>query len=137
VHRLISDLSVFADKRFRLDILVAGDLNVLYGHGEHGDVYWGGRYETIFSRMAALGLKFVGPQAPHGQQAEPWPDELPRTSKNVPTYYRAGQSPETCTRQLDFVFASEGLAKRVRVRALNDADNWGPSDHCRVEIEVV
>ena len=24
----------------------------------------------------------------------------------------------------------------VRVSALNDLDHWGPSDHCRVEIEV-
>jgi exonuclease III len=36
VHRLISDLSVFASKQSRQNILVAGDLNVLYGHGEHG-----------------------------------------------------------------------------------------------------
>ena len=136
VHRLISDLSVFANKRFRQDILIAGDLNVLHGHGEHGDAYWAGRYETVFSRMAALGFKFVGPQAPHGRQAEPWPNELPRTSKNVPTYYRPGQSPGTCTRQLDFVFASERLADRLSVRALNDPKDWGPSDHCRVEIAI-
>ena len=86
--------------------------------------------------MAALGFKFVGPQAPNGRRAEPWPDELPRGSENVPTYYRPGQSPQTCTRQLDFVFASGKLAERVRVKALNEPDQWGPSDHCRVEIEV-
>ncbi|MFZ2019844.1 MAG: hypothetical protein WAU90_14355, partial [Methyloceanibacter sp.] len=40
VHRLISDLSVFATKRQHQNILVAGDLNVLHGHGEHGDAYW-------------------------------------------------------------------------------------------------
>lgn len=71
VHRLISDLSVFTGKRSRLNVLVAGDLNVLYGYGDHGDAYWARRYETVFSRMAALGLKFVGPQAPHGRRAEP------------------------------------------------------------------
>lgn len=136
VHRLISDLSVFANKSQRQNILVAGDLNILYGHGEHGDAYWAGRYETVFSRMAALGFKFVGPQAPNGRQAEPWPDELPRTSHNVPTYYRPGQSRETCTRQLDFVFASGPLAERLHVRAVNEPDQWGPSDHCRVEIQV-
>jgi len=37
---------------------------------------------------------------------------------------------------LDFVFASERLAERVRVRALNEPEEWGPSDHCRVEVEV-
>jgi endonuclease/exonuclease/phosphatase family metal-dependent hydrolase len=138
VHRLISDLSVFTTKQQRQNILVAGDLNVLYGHGEYGNPYWAGRYETVFARMAALGLEFVGPQAPHGRQAVPWPDELPSNSKNVPTYYARGQTPATCTRQLDFVFASERLARRMCVRALNDLqpDRWGPSDHCRIEIEI-
>jgi hypothetical protein len=41
------------------------------------------------------------------------------------------------TRQLDFVFASHALANRVSVRALNNnTDEWGPSDHCRVLIEL-
>jgi exonuclease III len=41
------------------------------------------------------------------------------------------------TRQLDFVFASHALAERLSVRALNtDPDEWGPSDHCRVAIEL-
>ena len=136
VHRLISDLSVFVSKRQRQNILIAGDLNILHGHGEHGDAYWARRYETVFSRMAALGFKFVGPQKPHGRQADPWPQELPPDSNNVPTYYSRGQTPETCTRQLDFVFASERFAERVHVRALNAPDKWGPSDHCRVEIEI-
>ena len=136
VHRLISDLSVFASKQSRQNILVAGDFNVLHGYGEHGDAYWGARYETVFRRMAVLGFKFVGPQAPNGRHAEPWPDELPRARNNVPTYHAKHQSPATCTRQLDFVFASGKLAEGVRVTALNEPDQWGPSDHCRVEIEI-
>jgi exonuclease III len=136
VHRLISDLSVFAGKKFGQDILVAGDLNILYGYGEYGDAYWASRYETVFRRMAALGFKFVGPQAPNGRRAEPWPTELPRTSNNVPTYHTKQQTSVTCTRQLDFVFASPRLADRVRVTALNEPDQWGPSDHCRVEIQA-
>ena len=87
VHRLISDLSVFISKRTTLSILVAGDLNILYGYGERGDPYWAARYETVFTRMRALGLSFIGPQAPGGLLAEPWPAELPRTSRNVPTYH--------------------------------------------------
>jgi endonuclease/exonuclease/phosphatase family metal-dependent hydrolase len=136
VHRLISDLSALVDQRGGHRVLVAGDLNVLYGYGENGSEYWASRYATVFSRMSALGLSFVGPQAPAGRRAEPWPDELPQTSNNVPTYHTRHQTPATATRQLDFVFASGGLAERVRVRALNEPDNWGPSDHCRVEIEV-
>lgn len=46
------------------------------------------------------------------------------------------QTPATATRQLDFVFASVGLAERVRVCTRNEAHQGGPSDHCRIEIEV-
>jgi hypothetical protein len=44
--------------------------------------------------------------------------------------------PETATRQVDFVFASDSLKDRLRIRALNAPDEWGPSDHCRVLIEL-
>jgi hypothetical protein len=135
-HRLVSDLSVFVSKKLGQDLLVAGDLNILFGHGENGDPYWAARYETVFRRMAALGLTFVGPQAPNGRRAEPWPDELPRTSNNVPTYHTKRQTPSTCTRQLDFVFASNKLAERMQVSALNEPDQWGPSDHCRLEVLI-
>ena len=136
VHRLISDLSVFVDRQQGHDILVAGDLNILHGYGEDGDEYWAGRYQTVFSRMAALGLSYVGPQAPHGRRADPWPEELPLSSNYVPTYHINRQTPATSTRQLDFVFATRRLAQRLRVRALNEPDQWGPSDHCRIEIQV-
>jgi hypothetical protein len=79
-------------------------------------------------------LRFVGPQAPAGRRSDPWPDELPAESANVPTYHTSLQTPSTATRQLDLVFASTGLAERVRVRALSEPDDWGPSDHCRIEI---
>lgn len=136
VHRLISDLSTFIGKEKNHSIIAAGDLNILYGYGEGGSAYWESRYATVFSRMSALGLSFVGPQAPAGRRAEPWPEELPRTSNNVPTYYTSCQAPATATRQLDFVFASNSLCGHVRVSALNESDQWGPSDHCRVRIEV-
>ena len=93
-------------------------------------------YATVFDRAEAMGLVCVGPQAPNGRQAQPWPSELPSDSVNVPTYHANRQTPRTATRQLDFVFASASLAEQVRVRALNEAAHWGPSDHCRVEIEV-
>lgn len=136
VHRLISDLSALVGQQTGHRILAAGDLNILHGYGENGSPYWASRYATVFARMTALGLSFVGPQAPFGRRADPWPDELPVESANIPTYYTNHQTPMTATRQLDFVFASAGLADRVRVRARNGLDDWGPSDHCRVEIEV-
>ena len=46
------------------------------------------------------------------------------------------QTPATATRQRDFVFASQGLSERLRVSARNAPGQWGPSDHCQVDIEV-
>ena len=136
-HRVVSDLSVFIGREVGHRILAAGDLNILHGYGDYGSPYWGERYGTVFARMEALGLPFVGPQAPNGRQADPWPAELPRDSRNVPTYYSTHQKePAAATRQLDFVFASRGMADSVCVRALNDPEEWGPSDHCRLEITV-
>ena len=134
VHRVISDLSLLIGKQREHRILAAGDLSVLHGYGEND--YWRKRYDTVFARMEALGLPFVGPQHPNGRRADPWPDELPRDSLNVPTYYHSTQEPATATRQLDFVFASKSMKDSVMVRALNHPDEWGPSDHSRLEIIV-
>ena len=136
-HRLISDLRPLVGNATDLRMVAAGDLNILHGYGESGNEYYGGRYRTVFDRMEALGLPFVGPQYPHGRQADPWPSELPAGSKNVPTFYPSQRSPGEATRQMDFVFASEPLRDSIRVRALNGIEEWGPSDHCRVEITVL
>ena len=135
-HHIVSDLSAFIAKEDGHRILAAGDLNILRGYGEYGSEYWGARYKTVFDRMAVMGLPCVGPEYPNGRQADPWPDELPRDSKNVPTFHSNQQSPETARRQLDYVFASTELARSLKVRALNAPEEWGPSDHCRIEIEL-
>lgn len=136
VHRLISDLSALIGRKKDHKIIVSGDLNILHGYGDYGSAYWKRRYDTVFDRMSTLGLRFVGPQYPGGQKASPWPDELPPDSLNVPTFRTRKTNPETATRQLDYVFASEILADRISVRALNSPDEWGPSDHCRILINV-
>lgn len=133
VHRIISDLSLFIGRENGHRIVAAGDLNILYGTAEGGNKYWARRYATVFDRMEALGLSFVGPQAPNGIQADPWPVELPNGSKNVPTF-RPIRNP--ATRQLDFAFASKEMADSVCVEALNGPEEWGPSDHCRLLIEI-
>ena len=135
-HRLVSDISAFIGRQHGHRILVAGAFNILHGYGEYNSKYWANRYQTVFDRMEALGLPFVGPQFPNGRQADPWPDELPHDSKNVPTFRTSPKNPATATRQLDFVFASRGLKDSVTVRALNEPEEWGPSDHCRLEIDV-
>ena len=135
-HRIISDLSMFIGRQNGHRILAAGDLNILLGYGLSGSKYWAGRHATVFDRMEALGLAFIGPQAPDGRQADPWPVDLPAGSMNVPTFHMKGESPASAAHQLDFVFASRDMADSVHVRAMNDPDHWGPSDHCRIEIEV-
>jgi hypothetical protein len=134
-HRILSDLSVLMPSRDHR-LLIAGDWNILFGYGEDGDCYYRDRYATVFARAEALGLRFVGPQHPHGRQAEPWPDELPIDSRCVPTFHSNRQTPATARRQLDFVFASQSFADAVSVRALNAPGEWGASDHCRVVIDV-
>ena len=134
-HHVVSDLSTFIANREGHRILAAGDLNILRGYGEYGEDYLAMRHKTVFDRMDALGLTCVGPEYPNGRQADPWPEVLPRDSRNVPTHYSPGRSPETATRQLDYVFASADLADALTVRALNEPGEWGPSDHCRIVIE--
>lgn len=137
VHRMISDISALISRQRGHKIIAAGDLNILHGYGEYGSPYWKARYDTIFDRMKAIGLPFIGPQAPEGGiQASTWPEELPKNSKDVPTYRTKKKNPETATRQLDFVFASESLKDRLHTRAMNKPEEWGPSDHCRILIEL-
>ena len=90
----------------------------------------------VWKRMEDLGLEFMGPQAPNGRQAHPVPDYLPSDTGNVVTFHRPGQNVEDADQQLDYVFASRGFHKSVKVRALNSIDDWGSSDHCRILIEV-
>ena len=90
----------------------------------------------MFARFEALGFEFRGPRFPHGRQADLTPAGLPDDTGNVPTYHTTRQSLETAANQLDYVFASRGFHESVRVCALNDPEEWGPSDHCRIGIEV-
>ncbi len=100
VHRLISDLSVFVGSERGHRVIAAGDLNIYHGYGERSSKHWAGRYDTVFGRMAALGLPFVGPQAPCGRQADPRPGIVPASSQNVPTFHTKQQRPQRRRRAL-------------------------------------
>ena len=139
VHRIISDLSAFiaSANPSTHRILAAGDLNIAHGYGDGGDPYWEARYRSVFERMAAIGLEFMGPQAPNGRQAETLATGEPADSRNVITFYLPGKNPATASNnQLDYVFASRGFQESVKVRAMNDVEEWGASDHCRLLIKV-
>lgn len=133
MHRVLSDLSPLFSWR-ELPIIVAGDFNVILDAdvGSYGG-NWRARDRSVFDRLNALGLRLAGPRAPHGIQADPHPSELPEDSLNVPTY-RTAQG--NAVRQLDYCYVSPELVDRVTVRALNSPEEWGPSDHCRIRIDL-
>ena len=136
-HRIISDLSAFIGhvNPSHHRILAAGDLNMFYG-AEGRILSLPERERTVWDRMSALGLEFLGPQAPNGRSSAAPQPEVPADTGNVPTYYIIGKSPAEADRQLDYAFASRGFHERVKARALNGVDEWGASDHCRLLIEV-
>ena len=137
-HRIISDLSAFIGDADPLThrILAAGDLNLIYDSKTGCLQDLDERGSGVFERMETIGLELIGPRYPAGRKAIPTPDYLPPCTKNVPTYHTTAESPATASRQLDYVFASRGFHESVRACALNETDQWGPSDHCRVMIEV-
>ena len=136
-HRIISDLSAFIGhtdpKKHR--ILAAGDLNMFYG-ATGSTLSLPARDRTVWGRMQALGLEFLGPQSPHGRRASSPPADVPSDTKNVPTYYQRGGRAETARDQLDYAFASRGFHETVSVRAMNEIEEWGSSDHCRLMIKI-
>lgn len=137
-HRIISDLSAFIGSMDPSThrILVAGDLNICFGTIARFGGGFAVRERTVWDRMAAIGLEFLGPQYPNGRKAVPTPSYLPSDTKNVPTFHSLKQSPSTAENQLDYAFASRGFHKGIKVRALNGVEEWGASDHCRLMIEV-
>lgn len=114
VHRIISDISLLIGRKNTFRMIAAGDTTVMYGDGTNE--YWRKRNMMVFDRFEAVGLQKIGPDGP--------------------TFYYPGQKIEEAYRQLDYVFASKTMNKYTRVEALNQPDKWGPSDHCRILIEV-
>ena len=135
-HRIISDISIFMrtydaeEPEHR--IVAAGDLNMCFGDADYGTK----RAQTVFDRMRALGLEYIGPKYPNGRKADPRPGNLTEDTLDVPTYHSTRMTPETAQQQLDHVFASRSIAQSVTARAMNSIHEWGPSDHCRIEIQV-
>ncbi|MCY4085495.1 MAG: hypothetical protein OXG37_01060 [Actinomycetia bacterium] len=79
---------------------------------------WWDSDTTVFGEMMRIGLPLIGLHAT--------------------TFYSRpnGQTPADAALQLDYVFASRPIAHRLTVRALNDPGDWGPSDHCRLLVDI-
>lgn len=137
-HRAISDLSAFIGHTEPTThrILVAGDFNLIHGALYSNRLALPARDRSVFLRLNALGFEFLGPQFPNGRRAVPSPPGLPKDTANVPTYYTTHQKPATAANQLDYVFASRGFHESISVYALNDVEEWGPSDHCQIKIDI-
>ena len=136
-HRIITDIQGFIGDYDPSThrIIAAGDLNMIYNPGAQD--WEGSRDHSVWARMDAVGLEFMGPSHPNGRMATKPREELAPDSKNVPTYYTTGEkTPEAASQQLDYAFASRSFHKSIKVRAMNGIDEWGPSDHCRLLIEV-
>ena len=108
--------------------LADGDWSISRGWSEHPSAKWRVREalhsRTAFDRMEALGFRHLMPEGRRGRYGD------------VVTFKPIGKTPAEAWAQLDYVFATENIADRVSVRALNDPDDWGPSDHCRILIEL-
>ena len=133
MHRILSDLSAVLSWR-DTPVLVAGDFNsVLGAHDDSFGANWTARNTSVFSRFNDLGLFLAGPQHPNGRQAEPRPTWLPADTRNVPTFTTSAGN---TVNQLDYCYVTADLLDRVAVTAHNDPVEWGPSDHCRISIEI-
>ena len=138
IHRIISDISLFVghEDPSTHRVLTAGDINLDHGAKEEGISWYGRRARVVWDRFDVLGFEYLGPQFPNGRKADPHPDHLPENTKNVPTYKSPRMTALTAQLQLDHVFASRGFHEKINTRALNSADQWGSSDHCRLFIEI-
>ena len=133
-HRAISDLSAFIGHKdsAKHRILVAGDFNLIHGAPEQNPLALPERDNSVFARLQSLGVKYMGQQHPNGRKASPPPRGLPADTKNVPTQ----QHPGKAANRLDYAFASRGFHRNMRSYALNEPEEWGPSDHCQIVIKA-
>ena len=126
VHRLISDLSRLVGKRSR--VIAAGDWTINQGWSSQSNPVWNRRealhFRTAFDRMSALGFCHLMPEGCKNDRA------------GTISYMPIRATPAQAWAQLDFVFATVNIADRLSVRALNRPDHWGPSDHCRIVIDI-
>ena len=79
-HRIISDLSAFigSTNPSTHRILAAGDMNMFYGATDNNRLSLPARDRTVFERMAALGLEFMGPPVAPRQAGQP---DTPRPAR--------------------------------------------------------
>ena len=127
LHRAISDLSPLFEERGHTQVILAGDLNVW----RNTTTKWQARFSTVFDRLAACGLRLVGPFRD--------PDSAPPPNcscgqgehcDHVETF-RLLWHPNAKPYCNDFVFATSGLTALScapifdpRIRDEKISDHW-------------
>ena len=105
-HGANTDLSAFIGHKDPAThrILAAGDFNTIRGATEDNRLALPARDRTVFDRMNALGLEFLGPRHPHGRQAvpchtdcQPTPETCPRITRRGSLRRRLRISSTTCS----------------------------------------
>lgn len=136
MHRILSDISTLISGQDR-SVVLAGDFNLVRDLTSPIDAEtWTRRQNTVFDRLEALGFTFAGPQVPDGIGPNPPVPGMPQDSAAVVTHRLKRADPTTGRYQLDYVYVTHQLADRTRTRALNIGEEWGPSDHCQISIDI-
>ena len=131
-HRISSDLSAFIGHSDPTkQILAASDMF----YGAIGSRLSLAEIAARCGRMQALGLEFLGRRTVGAQELCQTTYRRTRGTCGL-TAGAQGSGPETAVNQLDYAFASRGFHEKVSVLAMNEIEEWGPIDHCRLMIEV-
>lgn len=133
LHRALSDLTVLFQDRNRTRIVLTGDFNI-YRQWANSSIggNWSPRYDTVFSRLEAYGLRFVGPTS-----AEPLPN-CPCGGGAQCQHVRTFAYQRKATNrpyQLDYVFATDSV-QVLDCGVISDETDWTFSDHLPVRATI-
>jgi hypothetical protein len=130
LHRALSDLALLFQAKATDRLVLAGDLNIWRGYGQEK---WRRRYQTVFDRLEAYGLKLAGPHRTIEKPLEGCPCNAGNDCSHVRTYRHQHRKSST-PYQNDFVFA-RGV-QVGRCDALDEERYWKHSDHCPLLFEI-
>lgn len=128
LHRAVSDLTPLLQEKQARRVVLAGDLNIWRGYGPKK---WARRYRTVFDRIEAYQLGFVGPKRTPGAALPNCPCKKPALCEHVQTY-RYQRRADSTPYQNDYMFA-RGV-QVLECIALNDY--WEHSDHCPILLDI-
>jgi endonuclease/exonuclease/phosphatase family metal-dependent hydrolase len=127
MHRSLSELTpLFEDRRYNRHLVLGGDFNTWTGWGARSAHL--ARDRTVLDRIAALGLVDCLDAARKEGRLEGCPCSLGDGCRHVRT--RLDPRKPDIPYQMDYLFASKKLAKRLEICRVADEAPWPkPSDH--------